>query len=176
VAYSPDGNLIAAGDQLGGLHAWNVSPQGKLSSPRTVATFEGPARALAFSPNGQVLAAGSYDHTIRLWNTDGFQFIRQFSPNGQPVTSLAFSPDGRILATTSNDGGIRLWNATTGDLLMLIPAGPNSEEFQTVEFAQRPGILADSADIVPQLWKLPAFPALAETPRQQVQRVLQELR
>jgi WD40 repeat protein len=93
-----------------------------------------------------------------------------------PVRALAFSPDSLILATTSNDGSVRLWNTVTGDLLLLIPAARNSVMLQSVTFGKQPGTLVDSGDTVPQVWKLPPFPALSETPRQQVQRVLKELR
>jgi WD40 repeat protein len=177
VAFSPDGHLLAAGNQAGVLQAWNVSPQGKLSGQHTIEQFDGPVRALAFSPNGEMLAAGSYDHTVRLWNASNFQFIRQFSPNGQAVTDLAFSPDGLILATTSNDGTVRLWNAAAGDLLLSIPAAQNSVELQSVAFGARPGTLVVSGPPgQPQIWDLPPFPALSETPQQQIQRVLQELK
>jgi WD40 repeat protein len=91
------------------------------------------------------------------------------------VTSLAFSPDSRILATTSDDGGVRLWNSATGDLLLLIPATNNSVMMQSVIFGTRSGTLVDSGDTLPQKWELPQFPALSETPQQQVQRILQEL-
>jgi hypothetical protein len=109
VAFSADGQLIAAGGTDGSIHLWS------LDDP-TTELFAIPAhsdwiRTVAFSPDGQWLASGGDDSTIMVWSAE--------NPASEPVIledhedwvrSVAFSPDSDILASGSDDHTVRLWN------------------------------------------------------------------
>ncbi|MFF9603607.1 trypsin-like peptidase domain-containing protein [Streptomyces sp. NPDC014684] len=114
-AFSPDGRLLAGGDQNGEAHLWDVA-SGRV---RAVLPAHGQDYdcAFAFSPDGRTLAYGGADGRVRLWN------VPEARPRGAPlvhgeppwteVESVAFSPDGRTLATAGT-GTLRLWDVATG--------------------------------------------------------------
>ena len=64
VAFSPDGQMLAAGDAGGHVSLWDIA-----SGRRTATLSQGsPVYSVAFSPNGQTLAAGGSAGKIGLWN------------------------------------------------------------------------------------------------------------
>src|SRR5262245_13974907 len=63
VAFTPDGQTLAAGDGDRLIRLWDVAT-GK--ERRRLAGHENYVRCLAVSPDGKVLASGSGDQTIRL--------------------------------------------------------------------------------------------------------------
>jgi hypothetical protein len=65
VAFSPDGQVVAAGSWDQTVRLWRVA-DGQLV--RTLAGHTCFVYSVAFSPDGQVVASGSRDSTVRLWN------------------------------------------------------------------------------------------------------------
>jgi RNA polymerase sigma factor (sigma-70 family) len=120
VAFSPDGQWLAAGDYKGAITIWD------LKNTKIHKTLAGaPAQQLLFSPDGQQLARWdqSSDVTIVDWATGKARTL-QNSAAGLGTQQLAYSLDGLFIAGQSwvvKDGqqknGIRVWDATTGDLL-----------------------------------------------------------
>jgi WD40 repeat protein len=68
VAFSPDGQMLASGDNDGSIILWNVETGRKIGNP----LIRGFVTSVAFSPAAQilVLASAEYDGTIMLWNVD----------------------------------------------------------------------------------------------------------
>lgn len=112
VSFSPDGRLLAHGDDHGMIHVWDVSTGHSLN------VFQGLAGriwSLAFSPDGKVIACGGDDQVIRLWKVEkGREEEREqclgiFRGHTTMIWSLAFSPDGSILAGSGFERMVRLW-------------------------------------------------------------------
>ena len=65
VAFSPDGKLLAAGDDDGTVRTWDRATRRAIGAP-----LNGDPRVLgvAFSPDGKLLATAGGDGYARLWN------------------------------------------------------------------------------------------------------------
>jgi WD40 repeat protein len=110
IAYSPDGQTLAASDSNGDIRLWSV-PDGQCLL--TCSGHTNWVRAIEFSPDGRYLASSSDDRTIRLWNLqDGTCW--QTLAEGIHSLGLSFSPDGRYLASGSIDNLIYYWHLETG--------------------------------------------------------------
>ncbi|MEY4749586.1 MAG: hypothetical protein RIQ60_1800 [Pseudomonadota bacterium] len=102
IAFSPDGNQIAAGTVAGEVRLWDAHTGQPIGQP--IKGHEGTVYSVAFSPDGQRLASASEDKTLRLWDARTGQPIGQpIKVHEGPVRSVAFSPDGLWVATVSDD-------------------------------------------------------------------------
>ena len=120
----PNGPLLVAAGQQGGLSLWNLSDARKLAEYR----FTQVILALAYSPDGRRLAAASQDGTARVFQSGDLSLLFNEMAHAQraPITCLAFSPDGNWLATGCADNTARLWNSSSGQLVTswLVHGGP----------------------------------------------------
>ena len=110
VAFSPDGNLLAAAGnpEMAGL--WQVAT-GQLHSLRP----EPKARFLAFSADGKKLLVASQAMTLMDVET-GKELVRFAEAPGW-INCLTLSPDGNFVAAGRDDHTVALWDARTGKML-----------------------------------------------------------
>jgi WD40 repeat protein/serine/threonine protein kinase len=157
VAYSPDGEHLAAACGDGTAKVWHIR------SRRVVATLHGHEKSVfsvAFSPrDGYRLASASADKTVRVWDWRTRKGI--FAPlPGQEGSrhgtaySVAFSPDGRWLAAASEGGTVRIWDAETGRLMQELPG--HELRAASVAFSRDRRLLASGnwAGVV-RIWEVP---------------------
>ena len=111
MAFSPDGQLLAAGHSDSTVHLWYMG--------RTyIDALKGHTNevtSIAFSRDNRTLVSGSYDGTVRLWDFISRSNIETFSGHTDKVHSVAFKPDESIVASGSEDNTIILWDVTTGN-------------------------------------------------------------
>lgn len=85
-----------------------------LLAVKKLAAHTQPVTALAMMPTDpKQLFSASADGTIRHWNVETGQQIRQLT-HGGPVQSIAVRPDGQRLASASSNNSVKLWNAQNG--------------------------------------------------------------
>lgn len=111
VAFSPDGNLVAAGGLGQDAKIWKLD--GELL--HTLKVDSDRLASLQFSPDGQYLITlGRKDHTALLWNIKG-QLIQTFKlPDGNLIKSVTFSADSSRVYTGSFRGIIHEWLTPKG--------------------------------------------------------------
>lgn len=102
LAFDPQGERLAAGDQLGRIHVWPLA-----GGPDAVLQHDGPVHALLFSPRDQALLAAGADRMIHVWRHGGREQVLR--GHTEPVVALVLSADGHTLASTSRDHTVRTW-------------------------------------------------------------------
>jgi WD40 repeat protein len=116
---------IAAADADGVVRVWPLplpAPDADpAAAPAAIKELNGGGQPIAVlatvpAPAGHLLAGGA-DGTVRLWNIEGANVVRQFA-HGGAVTALAVRPDGARLATVGTVPGVKLWDLASGQ-----PAG-----------------------------------------------------
>jgi eukaryotic-like serine/threonine-protein kinase len=108
VAFSPDGALLACGDEDKQIHLWDT----KTGQERArLSGHSAGVHSVAFSPDGKTLASTGGD--VRLWDVALAKEDAILKPawNLQPVC-LAYSPDGKTLAVAYG-GVLKLWDTAT---------------------------------------------------------------
>jgi WD40 repeat protein len=132
IAFSPDGQLVAAGSRDNFVHIIDISTGQETES---FAGHKGWVEATTFSPSGELLATGSDDATIQLWHTETGNKPHALKGHTGGIDLLSFSTDERVLASLGSgtkisrigdqislsvgpsDQVVRFWNVETGEEL-----------------------------------------------------------
>lgn len=148
VAISPNGQILASGDNKGIIKLWDLS-SGKLI--RTVSAHSEVVSAVAFTPDGNTLVSSSRDRTIKLWHVNTGELLRTLQGNNW-VNAIAINPSGQIMASGGRDG-VKLWNLTTGDLIDTLYG--HSDWVSAIAFSPDGKILATGGfDTQINIWRL----------------------
>lgn len=158
IAFSADGQLLAAGDWLGRIRIWNLQDGRELHSidghPGSVVA------ALHFHPDGTKLSSGGYDTAIHLWNVSSGDRLTTFSGHQGLVLSLAFSRDGSLLASGERHGPVKLWSVAGDKLVTTLKGHPDGRlGFSVVALAFSPDgreLASAGYDKKIKLWEVPS--------------------
>jgi WD40 repeat protein len=150
VAFSPQGDLLAAGTSTGHeIRFWHTANGLPV---QTVLGHTSWVRSIAFSPDGKTLVSGSEDQ-VRLWEVSSGQCLMTLQGHTSAVRSVAFNPDGKTLASGSEDQTVRLWEVSSGQCLKTLQG--HTEEVWSVNFSPDGSILASGGfDRTVRLWEV----------------------
>ena len=165
LAFSPDGQLLAAGGTSGDklqIVIWKVALPAELLHRWDWPKGRDPhsdVECLSFTPDGKRLAAAVFRQgAAYLWDAATGERIAQM-PH-KHVYGLSFSPDGETLATAGWDSVIRFWEADTGklrqELKVSIPNGPRADlRMYAVCFSPAGGLIATAhMDCTVRVWQV----------------------
>lgn len=68
--------------------------------------------ALAYSPDGKILVSGGWDNTIKVWNPESGELMKDFVAHDGAIRCMAFSRDSKMLITGARDNSIKIWDST----------------------------------------------------------------
>lgn len=126
-AISPDGTLIAIGNQAG-LALWHVGSR-KFVWKVAQSTL---IKCMAFSPDGKLLATGGDERTVTVRHVSNGTVQHELHSHRTRIRAVHFSADSRTLASAS-DGVLKLWHVPTGRELFEFNV-PKAESFRQIEF------------------------------------------
>ena len=141
LAFSPDGQRVAAATMGGEIRVWQAS------DGKTLATWvahRGWVASVCFSPDGNVLASASGDHTVRLWNAYDGRLLATLQGHTNYVNCVCFNPDGGVLASGGDDQTVRLWDSHTGACLRVLQG--HTKYVRSVCFSPKGSVLASGSD------------------------------
>jgi WD40 repeat protein/tRNA A-37 threonylcarbamoyl transferase component Bud32 len=98
VAWSPDGQWLATGSQLGAVRLWNARSGDVVVLAPPATNIARRIHDLAFSPDGARLVAIGQDAVVRMWDLSATPAMVEFQGSRGEGHTVAFSPDGRIIA------------------------------------------------------------------------------
>jgi WD40 repeat protein len=159
LGWSPDGQRIASGSNMGGVHVWDAATGGHVLAYQE---HSGSVLVLGWSPDGKRIASGSADQTVQVWDaTTGKTSLTYggHTSGGHSgiVWTLAWSPDGKRIASGGNDGGygsdtktVQVWDAVTGGHVFTYRG--HSDMVHTVAWSPDGRRIASGSDQTVQVW------------------------
>ncbi|MBD2499217.1 pentapeptide repeat-containing protein [Anabaena azotica] len=148
VAFSPDGKLLATGEENGRVMLWNVNSGKELL---TLIGHKSSVNSVAWSRDGLTLASGSRDNTVKLWDVQTGDCRLTLAGHNGSVNSVAWSGDGLTIATGSRDGIVKLWDVQTGYCRLTL-AGHNGSVNSVAWSGDGLTIATGSRDGIVKLW------------------------
>jgi len=88
-------------------------------------------RSVTFSPDGKRVVSGSDDNSVRIWDAESGEQLRQLDGHGSSVWSVAFSLDGKRVVSGSSDNSVRIWDSESGEQLFDLENAIKSVSFQS---------------------------------------------
>jgi WD40 repeat protein len=121
LAFSPDGQYLAAGTQEGDVKIWRLSNQ-QLGYDLDGQT--GRVIKILFSPDGRRVAVGT-QHSVWVWEFRDKTFVRVAASelHGDGLVDLDISPDANWVALAMEDRTVWLQNIKTGKIVLRLENG-----------------------------------------------------
>lgn len=141
IAFDAEGTRMAVTSVTPQVFVYQTSESG---GPVGFSGFSENAIVSAFSPDGRFLAAGSWDHSVRVWDTQGEYRTNIFRVHSGAVYALDWSENGQYIATGGFDGTIHITDFHAGKAAAATYRG-HTGNVAALEFSQDGKMLASGA-------------------------------
>jgi WD40 repeat protein len=129
---------------------WNADSQQRISKAQISAS---KACAVAFAHHSDLLAVGYLDGTVRLWDFQTENLVKEFREHRGYAWSLAFSRDDALLASGGDDATVALYDVIGRRAFP--PLGDHASQIWSVAFASDGRTLASASfDGTIKLWNV----------------------
>jgi WD40 repeat protein len=108
---------------------------------------------VAISADGKRALSASWDGTLRLWNLETGELIRDMKGPGRTLMSVALSADGKLALSGSSDRAMRLWDVATGAEIRSF-AGHTNTVWDVAFSPDGKQALSGCSDGIARLWDL----------------------
>lgn len=136
ISFTPDGQTLASGDDLGRCRLWNH--QGTSDDWVGSHWLRGHSRsitAMAFVASGSRLITASGDNTCGQWDVaSGQELTELVLTHPDWVADMSISADGSRVLTSCDDGVVRLWSLADAEVLRELSA-PEGLAFTSVDIS-----------------------------------------
>jgi WD40 repeat protein len=162
LAFSPNGELLASGDDDGRVRLWKRG-NNAWSFDRELRGHNESVTAISFTPDGRRLITASGDKTCAQWDlATGNELDQLRLKHDKWVSSLDLSANGQLALTTCDDRKARLWRLAGATVLAQVEsrvAGKKEEDqhpFNFVAFSpdDSRAVLTSYANKLVSLWDL----------------------
>jgi WD40 repeat protein/serine/threonine protein kinase len=119
IDWSPDGKLVAIGYDTGEVLLWDATDLALLSLPAQDPRIRG------WSPDSQYLLRADWGGPLII--ADGVTGAEVMTIPTTELYWASWSPDGKWIGTGHIDGSARIWNAASGDKVLLVEIGEETE-------------------------------------------------
>jgi WD40 repeat protein len=122
IALVNGGSELVSADADNSLRVWSLPANPPAAEPakpiKELKGHTGPVTAVDSKlPEGKTIVSGSQDGSVRIWNYDNGQQLRQMD-HGGPVAMVAIRADGKRLASGGANNAAKLWNAENGQMVV----------------------------------------------------------
>ena len=113
VEFSPKGDLLATGDDMGNVLLWDVAKSLLL---RKLPAHKDEVTALSFENGGKVVVSASKDRRVQISDSGSGKLTATLKGHDSWVLAVGFSSDGKKLFTADGNGHVRRWGFPEGKL------------------------------------------------------------
>ncbi len=156
VAFAPDDRVLAACDEHGGIHRWDLAT----GERETLSAGPGWNWCVAWSPDARILAVGARDGSVRLWDQTRDRNRIAIEVRARTLPSMGLTRDG-LLRIGDNRGAFSAYDVPSGRLVAAGKAPTQRPVLDAVISQNGERMLTHESDGATTLWELPTLRKLA---------------
>jgi len=118
VAFSPDNNYLACGDEGGKVRVLDTKKFKEVSNFK----FEysdrhwASVRQIKYTHDGKFIITSSGDEKIKIWDAVNGKLVRTFSGHKKPITDFDLSPDSEYILSSAVENDFKYWEISSGTI------------------------------------------------------------